>query len=393
MAIALDRLSTLPDSLLCLILSKLPFRRVVQCSVLSKRWRFIYREMPNLDLCPIVLTPQYAQHPTPDPLFIATFEHIISNILQSHSSDLADVCLTNYTDDSMDIRWRFTRQSVSNWLECLSRKNVKKLIFSESPERESPAPEALFSCTALTYLTLNNYILTRIPTQFAGFKHLLKCTFTSIELTDDSLAIFISQCPLLLNLRLLECVGLREPVISALKVTDLALNVHGLQVLTVKCPKLKNFANLGYFASFPEEHEISGRIKDLRANGVSFRELSPAVKSFEMHLGNNLISLLLDLSTRDGGYNCPADRFFQIVGSLKSLKVLDIAFSSLGGPREVAVPILSLLGRLPNLEHFGLKGRPILVRKYFSSSFYYCYILTPYFGQKIFLFFLLLLSI
>jgi hypothetical protein len=170
---------------------------------------------------------------------------------------------------------------------------------------KSPAPEALFSCTALTLLTLNNYI----PTQFAGFKHLLNCTFTSIELTDDSLAIFISQCPLLLKLRLWECVGLREPVISALKVTHLITQTcHGMQVCTVKCPKLKNYRKLG-------------RLKDLRANGVSFRELSSAVKSFEMHLGNNLISLLLDLSTRDGGYNCSADRFFQIVGSLESLKV------------------------------------------------------------------------
>jgi hypothetical protein len=379
MDIALDRLSTLPNTLLCLILSKVPFRRVVQCSVLSKRWRFIYREVPYLDLSPYFLTPQYIQHPRPDPLSMASLEHIISNLLQSHSSDLAGVRLTNYT--ASYIRWRFTRQSLSNWLECLSRKNVKRLILADSASREIPAPEALFSCTALTLLTLNNYILTSIPTQFAGFKHLLNCTFTSIELTDDSLAIFISQCPLLLKLRLWECVGLREPVISALKVTHLITQTcHGMQVCTVKCPKLKNYRKLG-------------RLKDLRANGVSFRELSSAVKSFEMHLGNNLISLLLDLSTRDGGYNCSADRFFQIVGSLESLKVLNIEFWSLVGSREVALPILSLLGRLPNLEHFGLKGRPILVRKYFSSSFYYCYILTPYFGQKIFLFFLLLLSI
>ena len=36
MGIDLDRLSTMIDSLLCLILSKLPFREVVQCFILSK---------------------------------------------------------------------------------------------------------------------------------------------------------------------------------------------------------------------------------------------------------------------------------------------------------------------------------------------------------------------
>jgi hypothetical protein len=97
MGIALDRLSTLPDNLLCLILSKLPFREVVQCFILSKRWRFLYREMPNLDLSPYFLTPQYLQPPTPDPLSMETLENIISNILQSHSSDLTVVRLTNDT--------------------------------------------------------------------------------------------------------------------------------------------------------------------------------------------------------------------------------------------------------------------------------------------------------
>ena len=95
MGIDLDRLSTMIDSLLCLILSKLPFREVVQCFVLSKRWRFLYRDMPNLDLSPYFLTPQYLQHPTLDPVSMETLENIISNILQSYSSNLTVVRLPN----------------------------------------------------------------------------------------------------------------------------------------------------------------------------------------------------------------------------------------------------------------------------------------------------------
>jgi len=363
----LDRLSTLPDNLLFLILSKISFREVVQCSLLSKIWRLLYREMPNLVLCPYLLTPPRLQPPTPDPHSMSTVENIISNILQSHSSDLMAVRLNIDTapwnpspTPVNSIPSQFTRQSVSNWLQCISRKNVKMLILRDSTARESPVPEALFSCNRLTHLKLYNHILTRIPTQFAGFKHLLICEFISIELTDDSLAIFISQCPLLLKLQLQECVGLRRPVISALKITHLNLSVHGVEVLNVKCPKLQKFKNLR-------------QVKELRVNEVSFHELSPAIKTLEMNGGNNLTALWLGLCSREGEYICSdSERFLQIVGSLKSLKALDICSWSLLGMRQrlVAVPILNLLGRLPNLEHFGLRGPSlVLVRKQLSSSY------------------------
>ena len=43
-----DAFYALPDSLLSLILSKLPIRDAVQTSLLSKRWRFLYNHMPTL---------------------------------------------------------------------------------------------------------------------------------------------------------------------------------------------------------------------------------------------------------------------------------------------------------------------------------------------------------
>ena len=119
----------------------------------------------------------------------------------------------------------------------------------------------------------------------------------------------------------------------------------------MKCPKLQKFKNLR-------------QVKELRVNEVSFHELSPAIKTLEMNGGNNLTALWLGLCSREGEYICSANRFLQIMGSLKSLKALDICFCSLLGRRRVAVPILNLPGRLPNLEHFGLMGPSlILVRK------------------------------
>ena len=89
-----------------------------------------------------------------------------------------------------------------------------------------------------------------------------------------------------------------------------------------------------------------------------------------MHLGNNLNVLLLDSSTDRGEYNCLENTFLEIMGNLKSLKVLEIRFISFVGNQRMVVPVLNLLGRLPNLERLALKDHLNLVRNIFSL---YCF--------------------
>eukprot|EP00253_Pinus_taeda_P007803 PITA_07803 len=342
-----DRLSALPDSLLSLILCKLPIRDAIRCSVLSTRWRFLYTEMPQLLLTPAGLLATDRQDA---PLSMAALENIISHILRLHSSDLDTFLVCTGDLDPWNpilsgefdpwnpiLLGEFRRQTLWEWLQCVARKNVQRL-FLRCSYMEIPPP-TLFSCTRLTTLTLFHYILTDFPTDFVGFNLLTKCTLYSIRMTDDSLARFLSLCPLLRNFNLKHCTGLQTPVISAISITYLILYRCGGARWTVNCPKLKTLKTF--------------TVQDLKVSGMGFHQLSPTIESLEMELGNNLTAL----SLRSTWYphTLSAKRFLEIVGTLTSLKAVTINdepdFLLINTD---VVPLFNLLSRLPNLERFHL---------------------------------------
>lgn len=332
-----DIISTLPDPVLSIILSKIPIREAVRCSILSKRWKFLYTQIPRLLLSPFDLFAENRFDSTlvNDEALIAMIgfaEDIISKLLLSHLEDLEGFHLINLFPN-----WKFSFDSVCEWVERAAKKKVKNLTLSDSPIRETPPPPALFCCTHLVTLTIYNYILSKIPTHFMGFRSLITCTFVALELTDTSLAHFTSLCPLLEELHIFFCDGLRKPVISAPNVTQVVVRSEGLKTLTVNCPNLRTM-------------EVPGMIKDLTVNGLGFQELSSTICQLKMQQGGDLIGLKLHL---EQGCDVSADRLLQIVGSFKALKDLRICIGrqlKRGKAEHMASPLLKLLESLPNLE-------------------------------------------
>jgi hypothetical protein len=295
MPAAADILSTLPEPLLGLILSKIPIREAVRCSVLSKRWRFLYAQIPRLTLSPFLLLGSVNRDP--DPLSLATVEKIIFNLLLLHSSDLEAFHLFNYNFPT----WPQRRQVFSfvqlipyvatikatgillikaygNGCGTQASKNVQSLTLCGSPWK-SPVkeilPPALFSCTRLTTLRLSNYILTHLPPHFSGFNHLMTCSFRGMEFTDESLSRFISHTPFLENLSILDYVGLTKPVISSPNLKHLSIGGVEMEGFTMNCPKIRTlnlFVGMG-----PSGNPVLIMIHDLQINGALFHELSFSV--------------------------------------------------------------------------------------------------------------------
>eukprot|EP00253_Pinus_taeda_P007369 PITA_07369 len=350
---ALDRLSSLPDDILSLVLSNLTIRDAIKCSVLSRRWRFLYREIPHLTISPYrVSSPNQA----PTTYDLSTVENRIFDVLRFHSSDLKSFTLTTDIHSMWGPRlsmwipeifivnaWQFTQQSVSEWMRWVAQKNVEHLSLEYCYLQETP-PSSLFLCSRLTNLTLDNCILTTFPTDFAGFNHLTECSFTVCEMTDDILARFLLHCPLLRKLNLSRCSGLNRPVILSHSLTDLVVSVFWDGGLTVNCPKLQTLKAVTYG-------------EDLTVNGMGFYELSSKIHRFEMERGNNLIELWLS-SVGDAGYKLSVNRFLEFMGTLRSLKVLTIHLGcAFHGRQMMAVPLLNLLSRLPNLQRLHLLGQ------------------------------------
>ncbi|XP_059066519.1 putative FBD-associated F-box protein At5g38570 [Cryptomeria japonica] len=112
-----DAFYELPDSLVAFILSKTPLKDAVKSSILSKRWRFLYTQMPQLTFTPrdIFGPACFSRYP----LLRPSVEQIISNILVLHSGNLEAFHLHGTMSDFIHRR-EFSHDSVCKWVSVKS---------------------------------------------------------------------------------------------------------------------------------------------------------------------------------------------------------------------------------------------------------------------------------
>lgn len=188
-----DAFSELPDSLLIHILSFLDVKSAGITSVLSKRWKYLWAESPNLVFLGNEVTCWGTDHALNFASWVnRTIAIRQGNYLERFVVDLVSECSASDVDD---------------WVEFSVKNNVKELVLSiYSPRNTSyTPPQVIYSCSSLTTLNLLECSMTYEGT--IAWQCLTSLTLYGVMLNQHLVDEILSNCPLLNDLELRLCWG------------------------------------------------------------------------------------------------------------------------------------------------------------------------------------------
>ncbi|KAK6134612.1 hypothetical protein DH2020_031671 [Rehmannia glutinosa] len=213
---SVDRLSSLPDGILCHILSFLPTKLSVATSILAKRWRFIWAHVPNLD-------------------FRTSFSNIINRIMFLHKVQNLTTFRLYYKDINISDYEFETDQwdehpcnhyQLETWITTAIERNVRNLDLRLT----LMLPRCLFTCKTLVDLGLYNCVVDIPLTSVVSLPNLapvsLPCLkklhlyFVEYEV-DETLSHLLYGCPVLEELiidgeQTLGCCNISSPTLKRL---------------------------------------------------------------------------------------------------------------------------------------------------------------------------------
>ncbi|XP_021723274.1 F-box/FBD/LRR-repeat protein At2g26030-like [Chenopodium quinoa] len=183
-----DRISDLPDHVIAQILSFLETEEAVKTSVLSSRWRYLWKGITCISL--------RGANADPD-----KFSNLVEHVLQNCSS-------TNFQAFDLACPSAIDLSRLNAWIGCVLNHKLEKLqlwinkYFYELPER--PLAQFILSCNTLVTLKLKSCFDIHIPESVVCFPF-LKLLDIDVIFPDhiDVVNQLLSCCPVLEELDLL----------------------------------------------------------------------------------------------------------------------------------------------------------------------------------------------
>lgn len=165
---------------------------MVRTSVLSQKWRYIWAELPNLDL-------GYDFRRYLTEVSESNFKEAVDAILLLHKGDIVRFVL-----DTSGVRLS-SYAVIDRWMLYVTRKGVEKLTLCISVDNPYRLPSSIFSCSTLTHLTLSNCVF-KTPFSFLGFQKLntLRLAYSTFLPT---ISFCVIKAPLLASLSVDSCYG------------------------------------------------------------------------------------------------------------------------------------------------------------------------------------------
>ncbi|KAG7534096.1 F-box-like domain superfamily [Arabidopsis thaliana x Arabidopsis arenosa] len=187
-----DRISELPDPLICQILTHLPAKDTVRTSVLSTRWRSLWLWVPSLVL--------------------SSRDFSDFNAFASFGDRFFDSDRVSCLDKlELDIIGNEDKSYIISWIDASVKRKVQHLCVRCHIRRCYPEmPVSLYVCGTL--VSLNLVFVTLDDVDFVSFPRLKTMHLLCVRLSKDAtFERFISCCPVLEDLRISGCVSKPQP--------------------------------------------------------------------------------------------------------------------------------------------------------------------------------------
>ena len=305
-----DRISDLPEPLLCHILSFLPTKQSVATTILSRTWNHLWTLVPNLDLDTTTIDASF------------NLEPIVSRLLSLQRTP----CLQNFR-----LKFLYGCSSFNNpvsyletWLRIAAGRKVEELDLDYESIRYTPLqlPPSFFSCTTLVVLKLRGDIHIDPPSSFQ-FPSLKIMHFINISLgfTYFSLRL-ISACPVLEELSCERKYLDGEYKICVLTLKRLSITLREAEFVSKFVAKF--VAEIGLFGC---EYKL-----EINAPALEYFNFEGNLCDIKIHEKlDNLVQANVDIWTfeddkDDGHAESYSDRVFQLLAALNSVKFLSFFF-------------------------------------------------------------------
>ncbi|KAL4619606.1 hypothetical protein ACB092_06G091800 [Castanea dentata] len=190
-----DRISDLPESLICHILSFLPVKEAVATSILSSRWEHLWTLFSTLDLDSNTIGESLScgQSPNQGPCKPFSFGHIVSTLLTLHTAPyLRTLRLKFFLCRNCSRFDKWIGNVVERKLEELNLQIYGDCLFWK-------LSQSIFSCKTLVVLNLKGTIVLDPPPSFQ-FPSLKILRLIHIVYRPDSVFRLLSGCPVLEDL-------------------------------------------------------------------------------------------------------------------------------------------------------------------------------------------------
>ncbi|RVW44636.1 F-box/FBD/LRR-repeat protein [Vitis vinifera] len=208
---AADRISNLPSNIIDNILVRLPIHDAVRTSILSRKWRYKWLTLPQL-----VFEDSFSEQMTKE-LGVLSEEKLLAAVYQAlllHKGPIVKFSLAVPEFKSCS--------SVDHWIHFLSYHEIQEFSLSFSTGSAHVLPYHIFYFLQLRHLKLR-LCQFKPPPAFGGFSRLISLEFISMDFEAGQFGTFISNSPLLEQLRgVFESISFKNTPVLA--VVSIALN-------------------------------------------------------------------------------------------------------------------------------------------------------------------------